>query len=154
SGPGRDCQVVMVTSARPGEGKTSLAVQLAVSLARSGRPTVLIDADFRCPNLHNVLGLPLGPGLGELLEGSHGPDEVVRPQDDLFVATAGECDVRAALGLIQCRLADALAALKQRFEFIVLDAPPVLDLPDAILLGRHTDGAILSTLRDVSRLPQ
>jgi Mrp family chromosome partitioning ATPase len=154
SGPGKDCKVVMVTSARQGEGKTSLAVQLAVSLARGGRPTVLVDADFRCPNLHNVLGLPLGPGLGELLQGTHRADEVIRPQDELFVVTAGECDVRTALGLFQGRLAVGLETLKQQFDFVVLDAPPVLDLPDAILIGRTADGTILSTLRDVSRLPQ
>ena len=146
-------RVVMVTSAVPGEGKTSLAAHLALSLARTGLPTLLIDADFRCPNLHNVLGLPLGPGLSDLLQGKSQPSDVIRRQHELSVITTGQCEARAVLGLIQTQLPQVLDALKQQFEFIVVDAPPVLDLPDAILLGLNADGTILSTLRDVSRLP-
>jgi capsular exopolysaccharide synthesis family protein len=153
TGTGSGPKVVMVTSAKPGEGKTSLAVQLALSLARSGRATLLIDADFRCPNLHSVFGLPVGPGLGEILQGKSEPSDAIQRQEGLSVITAGQCDVRTVLGLVQIQLPQVLETLRRRFDYIVLDAAPVLDLPDTILLGLNADGTILSTLRDVSRLP-
>ena len=153
TGTGSGPKVVMVTSAKPGEGKTSLAVQLALSLARSGQATLLIDADFRCPNLHSVFGLPVGPGLSDILQGKCEPSDAIRQQEGLSVIMAGQCDVRTVLGLVQVQLPQVLETLKRRFDFIVLDAAPVLDLPDTILLGLNADGTILSTLRDVSRLP-
>jgi Mrp family chromosome partitioning ATPase len=143
----------MVTSATPGEGKTSLALQLALSLARAGFPTLLMDADFRCPNLHNLLGLPLGPGLGDVLQGRVEVGDVLRHHQNLAVITTGSCDPRVAIGHIQTGLPRVLENYKQQFQFVVIDAPPVLDLPDAILLGLTADGTILSALRDVSRLP-
>jgi polysaccharide biosynthesis transport protein len=145
-------QIVALTSAQAGEGKTSLAVQLAGSLARSGRSTLIVDADLRNPTLHRVLGLAAEPGLADLLRGQTELADAVRRERDLSVLTAGRCDPREIVGLFQNQLPQLFDALRERFDCIVVDGPPVLGFPDAILLGKNSDGVVLSSMRDVSRL--
>src|SRR5262249_21773621 len=94
-------RVVMIASAVSGEGKTSLASQLATSLARGGLTTLLFDADFRSPSIHRLFDLPLNQGLSELIRGECDLDEVLvtTPIEHLKVLTAGRCD-RLALGFL------------------------------------------------------
>lgn len=146
--------VFLVTSAGESEGKTTVASQLAASLARGGRKTLLIDADLRHPGAHLVFGLPNEEGLSELLRGEIEIDDAVRatPADNLWMVSAGQCCASAVMALGKEAVADVLGRLEARFEFIVIDTGPVLKVADALLLGPHIDGAILSVLRDVSRI--
>src|SRR5262249_19684136 len=100
-------RVVMVTSAVEGEGKTSLACQLAASLARAKRRTLLIDGDLRNPAAHRLIGLPLEPGLSEVLRGEALPADVIRRTKarGLSLLSGGRCDAEALQALAQ----DALA---------------------------------------------
>jgi capsular exopolysaccharide synthesis family protein len=149
-------QVVLVASAVGGEGKTSFASHLAVSLARTGRKTLLLDADLRNPSGHDLFGLPPGPGFAEMLRGECEPAEALRPTpvDALTMVTAGKCDGKTLPLLAQGRVATLLGPLRERFDFIVVDSSPILPVPDALQIARHVDGVLFCVLREVSRLPQ
>jgi capsular exopolysaccharide synthesis family protein len=146
---------VMVTSAQSGEGKTSLATHLAASLAQIGHQTLLIDGDLRNPIAHQVFGVDPEPGLCDLLRGEATLDEIIRPTPigHLAMIAAGRWDSRATRALAQEGTGHLLRGLRERFEFIIIDTSPVLPVVDALLIGQHVDGVVLSVLRDVSRMP-
>ncbi len=146
---------VMVTSAGGGEGKTLLSCHLAVSLARAGCKTLLIDGDLRRPSVHKLFNLPLANGFSELLRGQAEPLDVTNagPLDGLSVITAGNGDSRAIQTLARERLGELLQQLSEKYEFVIIDSAPVLPVADAQLIGQHADGVVLSVMRDVSRLP-
>ncbi len=148
-------QVAMITSAVGGEGKTTLAGQLASSLARAWRKTVLIDGDMRKPAAHLRFGLPLEPGLSEVLRGEVEIADALQPTSEgrLWVLPAGHWDAHAVGALAQDAPARLLGLLKEQYDFIVLDAPPVLPVADALLLSQHADAVLLAILGGTSRLP-
>ena len=148
------CNVYLVTSAAEQEGKTTVASQLAASLARSGRRTLLVDCDLRHPGAHLVFGLANEYGFSELLRGEVHVDDAIRPTpaDHLWMITAGQCCAQAVLMLGKDNLGEIFSQLESRFDFVVVDAGPVLKVADPLLLGQYVDGAILSVLRDVSQI--
>jgi capsular exopolysaccharide synthesis family protein len=149
-------RVVMITSATSGEGKTSLATHLAASLARAGRNTLLLDGDLRKPAAHRIFDLPAGPGLAEILRGEVEVAAAVRPTQaaGLAVLPAGACCPDALRCLARDGISPLLEALKQDYEFIVVDSSPVLPVADALLLAQHVDGVLLALFHEVSRLPK
>jgi capsular exopolysaccharide synthesis family protein len=149
-------QIVMITSALSGEGKTSLASHLAASLARSGRRTLLIDCDMRNPALHLLFGLERGPGLSELLRGETDIPSVLRPTDinNLWLVSAGQSDGASLQALAQDGIGPIFQQLRQQYDFIIVDSCPVLPVADSLLVGQHVDAVIFSLLREVSRLPK
>jgi capsular exopolysaccharide synthesis family protein len=148
-------RVVLVTSALGGEGKTSLACHLAASLARSGRRTLLVDGDLRRPAAHQVFGLPNGPGFCALVEGTAKPAGAMQqtPVEGLWLVPAGVCGPATLRALAQDGARAPLAALREQFDFIVIDSSPVLPVADSLLVALHADGVLFSLLRDVSRVP-
>jgi capsular exopolysaccharide synthesis family protein len=152
---GGGSKVIMVTSAMPGEGKTSLASQLALSLGRGGYRTLLIDADIRHPGVHTAFGRSASPGLTDVLRKTYPIQSVVRKSHlpNLGIIPAGQCNPHEAAALFQLRMGSLLRKCKPHFEVIVIDTPPLLGLPDAMLIGRHADGTILSLMNEVSTLP-
>jgi capsular exopolysaccharide synthesis family protein len=148
-------QVVMVTSASGGEGKTSLSSQLAASLARAWRKTLLVDGDLRNPAAHKLFRLPLEPGFSELLRGEAGLGDVVKPTplSRLWLLPAGHLDPHAIQALAQEDVRAIFEQMKEQYDFIIVDSCPVLPVADSLLLGQHVDAVIFAVLRDVSRLP-
>jgi capsular exopolysaccharide synthesis family protein len=148
-------RVVMVTSAESGEGKTSLASHLAASLARAWRKTLLIDGDLRSPAAHQQFDLPLEPGFSELLRGDAEVDDVVRPTavSRLWVMPAGKWDSHAIQALAQEEVRAFFDRLRMEYDFIIIDACPVLPVADSLLLGPHADAALFAVMREVSRSP-
>jgi capsular exopolysaccharide synthesis family protein len=148
-------QVIMITSATSGEGKTSVASQLAASLARAWRKTLLVDGDLRNPALHGLFGLPQEPGFSEVLRGEVNAADTIRPTplSRLWLMPAGHRDNHAIQALAQDGVRTAFQKLKEQYDFIIVDSCPVLPVADAMLLGQHVDAVIFSILRDVSRLP-
>jgi capsular exopolysaccharide synthesis family protein len=128
---------------------------LAASLARSDKRTLLLDGDLRHPNVHLALELELGVGLSELLRGEITGDEAVQPTsiDGLFAVTGGDCDYAAVTALSRPELAKVIKSYRESFDYIVIDAGPVLAFADALLLGQQSDIAIVATMRDSSRVP-
>jgi polysaccharide biosynthesis transport protein len=148
-------KVILVTSAVEHEGKTTFASQLAASLARSGKRTLLLDGDLRHPNVHLALGLDLRNGLPELLRGEIANDEAVQPTgvEGLFAVTGGVCDYAAITALSKPETAALLKQFRESFDHVVIDAGPVLAFADVLLLGQVSDIALLATMRDSSRVP-
>ncbi len=148
-------RVVMVTSAIASEGKTSLASHLAASLARSSYKTLLIDGDLRNPAAHRQFALSVQPGLAEVLREEAPVEQLIRaaPVEGLSILTAGRCDRQAIQALARDGVRELIERLKGEYEFIIIDACPVLPVTDALLLGQHTDAVVLAVLRNFSRLP-
>jgi capsular exopolysaccharide synthesis family protein len=148
-------RVVMITSALSGEGKTSLASHLAVSLARAGRQVLLMDCDLRKPALDQVFDVAEAPGVSELLLGTAPVVEAVQPTsvEGLYVLPAGEASAEALELLGRDAIQPIFDQLKVRFDMIVVDSCPVLPVADALILGQHVDAVVFSTLYGVSRLP-
>ncbi len=149
-------QVVMVTSAVAGEGKTTLSCSLADSLARAGRKTLLLDCDLRRPAVHQMFELPLQPGFSEILLGEIDAADAVQqtPVPGLSVVTAGQWDREVLRALAGEATQAIFEKLKMEFDFIVIDSHPVLAATDSLLLGQHVDAVLVSVLRDVSRSPR
>jgi capsular exopolysaccharide synthesis family protein len=134
------------TSAQSGEGKTTTAVNAALALGKGGRNrVVLVDADLRRPGVHSMLGLRANKGLTDVVAGRASIDDCLWRfgADELYVLPAGTPPDDLSATLYDPRMADMMAALKQRFDFVVVDTPPVLPLADVPTLSRDLDGAIL-----------
>lgn len=148
-------RVVLVSSAVHHEGKTTLATQLAASLARAGKRTLLIDGDLRKPVAHRLYGLSLDPGLCEVLRGECELEETLRPTraSGLWMMTAGRCDDESLQELAKDGVDDLFKQLRSGFDYIIIDASPVLASADALVIGQYVDAAVISVLRDASRVP-
>jgi polysaccharide biosynthesis transport protein len=149
-------RVVMVTSAVAGEGKTSLSSQLATSLARSGRKTLLIDADLRNPAAHRLFDALPAPGCCEVLRQEIDAADAIQPTSvpGLSMLPAGHWDDEVLRVLSQDGIEKLFTRLRQDFELIVVDSSPVLPVADAAQMAQHVDGVVFSVLRKVSRLPR
>jgi polysaccharide biosynthesis transport protein len=149
-------RLVMVTSAVEGEGKTTLAAHLAGSLARAGRKTLLVDCDLRQPAAHQLFELPLQPGFSEVLLGEVAVDDAIAetPIDGLWMIPAGQWDREVLQALAREGVEKTFERLKEDFDFVILDAHPVLAATDSLLIGQHADAVILSLQRDVSQVPR
>ncbi|MGB0033842.1 MAG: polysaccharide biosynthesis tyrosine autokinase [Candidatus Acidiferrales bacterium] len=141
-------QVILVTSALPREGKTTAAVNLAVTLAQLGDRTLLMDSDLRKPGIRRALNLTGGKdvGLSSYLAGVSSLDEVTIPHptiSNLTAITTGPVPPSPADLLSSHRMREAIAELRRRFKFIVIDSPPVMAATDAVILSALTDGVLL-----------
>jgi len=141
-------QVILVTSALPREGKTTAAANLAVTLAQLGDRTVLVDADLRKPGIGRLLNLGSGKyaGLSSYLAGVSSLDLVSIPHPvipNLVAIPTGPLPPNPADLLSSHKLADAIAELRTKFKFIVIDSPPVMAATDAVILSVLADGVLL-----------
>jgi len=148
--------VVLITSAVSGEGKTTLATQIAMSLARAGRRTVLVDFDLRRPAIDKALNLPLEPGVSEALCGQCEIQDLPHATGtkNLHVVTAGRCDRHALQALANGMDQRLLETLRADFEFVIVDGSPILPVADSRYVAQHVDSVVLSVFRDFSRAPK
>jgi capsular exopolysaccharide synthesis family protein len=148
-------RVIMVTSAGSGEGKTTLATQLAASLARAWKRTLVIDGDLRHPRTHQIFDVAQEPGLAEVLRGEVDVADAIRATSfsRLWLLPAGRGDNHAIQALAQDSVETILEGLQQQYDFIIVDSPPLLPVADSLMLAQHMDGVLLAVLRDVSRAP-
>ncbi len=141
-------QVILVTSALPREGKTTAAANLAVTLAQLGDSTVVVDADLRKPGVGRLLNMTGGKyaGLSSYLAGASSLDLVTVPHPtipNLAAIPTGPLPPNPADLLSSHRFAEAIAELRKKFKFIVIDSPPVMAATDAVILSVQTDGVLL-----------
>jgi len=150
-------QVVMVTSATQGEGKTSLASQLGTSMATAGMRTLIVDCDLRNPSIHKLFDLTLQMGVSEVLCQEVDASDAVQPTavPNLWVIPAGQCSTRVISALAQGHALESLFnRLRGQFDFIIVDSCPVLPVADALLIGQYVDGVVFSIMQDISQLPK
>ena len=135
----------VVTSPERGDGKTTVAANLARAAAHAGQRVVLVDADLRRPALHLQFAQPGEPGLRDVLEGARAVDDVIRPTDvhNLFLIPAGAPSDRAGQLLEAADWAGILKKLRAEFDAVLVDGPPVLDVSDSMILAAPSDGVLL-----------
>ena len=148
SRPDRPPQVILVSSALPREGKTTVAANLAVTLAQLGDKTILVDADLRKPGVGRLLNLGTGKyaGLSSFLAGVSTLDLVSVPHPAIPNLTAiptGPLPPNPADLLSSHKLTEAIAELRTKFKFIVIDSPPIMAASDAVILSVQADGVLL-----------
>ena len=141
-----DTGVILMTSSVPGEGKTTTAIGIARTKAMKGQKTLLIDADMRDPSVHAALGLEQKPGLRDVLDGSAEFADVIRIDEasslEVLTAGAGSAD---ALALVESpKLDEILAELVERYDYIIVDSPPVASAPDACALSKLADTTVVT----------
>ena len=138
-----DLKVVMIASAVTGEGKTLTAANVALTFSESyHRRVLLIDGDLRHPTVHTVFGLDNHAGLTDVLA-SNGPLKVQQITDRLAVLPGGRPSADPMAALTSERMRQVLKEARDKFDWIIVDTPPVAYLPDANLLSAMVDGAIV-----------
>lgn len=156
-------QSILVTSCRAGDGKTTISVNLAMSLAKLGSRVLLVDADLRRPSVHRALGIQPGPGLSHHLEGTSDWKGSVRfgVTDGLDVLPSGGETSRAADLLAGHEMSALLREAEARYDYVIVDSPALfINAADATLLSRVVDGVVVVVRSNttpkalVARLPE
>lgn len=154
---GAESRVLVVTSAVSGEGKTSVASQLAVSIARaSGEPTLLIDADMRSPDVHNVFDVPNEPGLAQVLSHECTIDEAIITSwsNYVHIMPAGVLRTSPHKLLGDGAIKNFMAEVSSRYKHVIIDTSPILSASESLVLAKAADATLLCAMRDVSRVDQ
>ncbi|MDB5877289.1 MAG: capsular biosynthesis protein, partial [Variovorax sp.] len=140
-----DRKSILVSGPTQGVGKSFVAKNLAAVLAQSGKRVVLVDADLRRGHIHDEFGIRRRGGISEYVAGGIDLAEVIRPTEfkNLSVVTTGRLPSNPADQLIHPRFGELLARLAERFDIVVIDAPPVLAVTDAAIIGRHAGATLL-----------
>jgi len=135
---------LVVTSTGPGEGKSMVASNLAISLAQAGQRVLLIDADMRKPKGHEIFGCKQEPGLSNVMVGSTKASDAVRKTtiSGLWVLTAGRIPPNPAELLGSARFREFVSSLKAHFDWIIIDTPPVMAVTDSSLVAHHASGVV------------
>lgn len=143
---GNPIRSLTISSAAPGDGKSTIAVNLALAAAAMGQRVLLVDADLRWPQVHAKFGLPLAPGLTELITTNQTPSEVIqrsRFEENLYVLSAGSITSDPLRILSSKKMQALMAQWQTEFDLIIYDTPPLLGLADASLLATNTNGILL-----------
>jgi capsular exopolysaccharide synthesis family protein len=135
---------VMVTSAIPGEGKTSTTLAVGCLAAKSGQKVIIVDCDFRHPSVHEELGYPNGAGLADYLVGRASLNDIieVEPRYGLRFITAGASVPNPPDLLGSPKMRDLIQKLSEMFDLVLLDTPPLLIVSDSLVLARMVDKAV------------
>lgn len=150
-------QVILITSAMQGEGKTSLSSQLATSMATAGLRTLILDCDLRNPSMQKLFDVPVAPGCAEILLQEIDTSDAVQQTSvpNLWIIPAGQCNHRVIAALAQGHPIEALLnRLRGQFDIIIVDSCPILPVADTLLVAQHADAVVFSILQDVSQLPK
>ncbi len=136
---------VVITSATPSEGKTALSANLAIVLAQLGQDVLLVDADMRKARLHELFKVSNRKGLVNHLASDADADEIIQKTDvpGLYLVPAGPAPPNPSELLSSKKMREFVEMVKDRFDYVVFDSPPVLAVTDASVLGTLVDGTIL-----------
>lgn len=140
-----NAKTILVTSSLPGEGKSTTATNLAISLAQAGQTVCLIDADLRRPMVDDYLGLERNAGLTTALVGTVDVNDLLQPwgESNLYVLTSGRIPPNPSELLGSEEMRSLVERLEAVFDTIVIDAPPLLPVTDAAVLSQHVGGVVV-----------
>ena len=158
----KNVKTLCVTSASLMEGKTTTAINLAITIAQTGKKTLLVESDLRKPFLHHAFGIDRDPGLSDAIVGNKDWRECLRTVTDLMLGplgieklmampnidklsllTSGSPPPNPSEFLNSQRMTDLIAIFREEYDFIIFDCPPVLPVTDAAILASKTDGTLL-----------
>jgi succinoglycan biosynthesis transport protein ExoP len=140
---------IVITSAGPGEGKSTITSNLGLAMAETDRRVLLIDGDLRNPRLHEIFAIPNRAGLADLLRNDESPELAttrlvrVTAKSSLYVLPAGNTSGRISNLLYSARLPKLLERLREEFDAILIDSPPMIQAPDARILARAAGTVVL-----------
>ena len=150
----KKCRIIGVTSAQPSEGKSTVSVNLAYSLAELGKSVLVIDGDMRRPAVHDIVGASQTPGVSEILTGKSGLNEAIVRYKSTVDSTVfdiipgGELSDHPAELLNSSRFGKMLEVVSTVFDYVVVDLPPVNAVIDAVNVAKHTDGLVVVLRED------
>ena len=138
-------KALLVTSSTQGEGKTFLTINLAISLAQMGKRVVVVDTDLRKPRIHPIFGLKKHPGLTDVLTGNHSLESVIQDTklENLKIIPCGTIPPDPAELLSSEAMKGLIDKLKEQFDFVLFDSPPVMSVTDPTILANLADGVII-----------
>ncbi|GKS58645.1 hypothetical protein YTPLAS18_21720 [Nitrospira sp.] len=158
----RRVKSLLFTSAGLGEGKSTTVINLAITLAQEGQRVLLVDADLRRPVIHRRLGLPLGPGLQDALQGSRTWQELIHPAshflkgkighnsplgspglENLHVLTSGATTQQAGESMSLAKMRPLMNEMQSAYDIVLYDTPPILPVTDAVAMSSRVDGTII-----------
>jgi capsular exopolysaccharide synthesis family protein len=146
SSTSRQSRLITVTSCQPAEGKSTVAVNMAAVLAQGGKRVALVDTDMRRPSVYKRLGMEGGKGLSEVLTGYHTLDQVVHTHQtlpSLDVIPSGTVPPLPADLLASDQMAEVIQQLRDRYEYVIFDTPPILSVTDPAIVAAQSDGMVL-----------
>ncbi len=139
-------QVIQVTSPNPGDGKSTLAANLAISIAQAGKTVVLLDCDFRKPRVHKLFNIPRPDlGLASVTNGQTELSTAIRHSeiDRLDLLPCGPRPANPAELLSSLKFQEVLAELRTRYDYVIVDTPPMLAVSDPRVVAQRVDGVLL-----------
>ena len=136
---------LLVTRARPQEGKTTVAISLAITMAQSGARVVIVDSDMRRPRVHTAFGMDNDEGLSTAVLGTRKVEELVRPTQvpGLDLLPCGPIPPNPAELIHTERFREVVAQLERLYDRVVFDSPPVIAVTDPVVLSRYVDGVVM-----------
>jgi len=147
------CRIIGVTSAMAHEGKTTTSINLAYDMMQAGKKVLLVDADMRMSNIVRILNIKKAPGLSNLLVGIKDNDKYVQNSeliDGLPIISCGSIPPNPSELLASKRMEVLLDTLKEHYDYIILDLPPIAAVSDALIVSKLTDGMIVVVRQDYS----
>jgi capsular exopolysaccharide synthesis family protein len=142
----RESKVIAVTSCQPSEGKSTVSVNMAAVLAQGGKKVALVDTDMRRPSVYKRLRLEGGKGLSEVLTGYYTLDEVTQTHETLTtldVVPSGTVPPLPADLLASDQMTEVVRQLRQRYDYVIFDTPPMLSVTDPAIVAAQADGMVL-----------
>jgi len=136
---------VLVTSTRNGEGKTTVAANLAVTMANGGKRVLLIDCNLNSPSLHKIFKVENNVGLTTILNNEKCDSEVINKTsyENLYLLTSGVNSERFSELLMSKRISDFFIVAKENYDFVIVDSPSVMERSDAQIISQYVDGCLL-----------
>ncbi|MCD7847013.1 MAG: CpsD/CapB family tyrosine-protein kinase [Oscillospiraceae bacterium] len=148
---GDRCRVLGVTSSLPSEGKSTTSLNLACSIAETGKRVLVIEGDMRLPTMSKRLDVPKSPGLSNLLAGLCSGNEIIHHSglvDGLDVMAGGDIPPNPSELLGSTRMAKVVEALAKGYDYIIFDLPPISSVSDALVISNLLDGMVVVVRRD------
>jgi capsular exopolysaccharide synthesis family protein len=148
--PGKPVKTLLVTSANPGDGKSTIVANLAFSFSQTGEKVVIIDGDLRKPTIHTIYNVSNRCGFSDILESSRTSADVLQSNGNgITIIPSGPLPSDPPALLKSPRISHLVDELENRFDRVLIDSPTILSVPDAKLLARHSDGLLL-VVRDAN----
>ncbi|HAE62617.1 MAG TPA: capsular biosynthesis protein [Eubacteriaceae bacterium] len=141
----KEVKLIQVTSSVQGEGKSTITANYAVTVAQSGKKVLIVDCDLRRPQIHKIFNVSNTNGLSNVLVGDNQMDKNIKDTKvpNLFILTSGPIPPNPSEMLDSKRMKELILSLKDHFDMILLDSPPIMPVTDGLILSQIVDGTIV-----------